>query len=64
MDRFSQLKELINSFEKDFQKFYEKGNKAAGVRVRKHMQELRSIAQTIRNEVQTLKRDEDGGAES
>jgi len=64
MDRFSQLKELIDSFEKDFQKFYEKGNKAAGVRVRKHMQELRSIAQTIRNEVQTLKRDEDGGAES
>jgi len=62
MDRFSQLKELIDSFEKDFQKFYEKGNKAAGVRVRKHMQDLRAFAQTVRNEVQTLKRDDDGGS--
>lgn len=59
MDRFSQLKELVDSFDKDFQKFYDKGNKAAGVRVRKHMQELRAFAQVVRNEVQTLKRDDD-----
>ena len=38
MDRFNQLKELIASFEKDFEKFYVKENKTAGVRVRKHMQ--------------------------
>ena len=63
MDRFSQLKELVDSFEKDFQKFYEKGNKAAGVRVRKHMQDLRSFAQQVRNEVQELKRD-DGESEA
>ncbi len=60
MDRFNQLKELIASFEKDFEKFYVKENKTAGVRVRKHMQTLRQVAQDIRNEVQAMKND-DGG---
>ena len=55
MARYDQLRELVNSFEQDFEKFYVKHNKAAGVRVRKHMQELRSLAQEIRLEVQTMK---------
>jgi hypothetical protein len=58
MDRFNQLKSLVESFEKDFEKFYVKENKAAGVRVRKHMQELRALAQEIRSEVQSKKREE------
>jgi hypothetical protein len=58
MDRFNQLKSLIDSFEKDFEKFYDKENKAAGVRVRKHMQTLRSFAQQIREEVQNMKKAE------
>lgn len=57
MDRFNQLKSLVDSFEKDFEKFYVKENKAAGVRVRKHMQELRALAQEIRSEVQSKKRE-------
>jgi hypothetical protein len=63
MERYNQLKALVDSFEKDFEKFFVKGNKAAGVRVRKHMQELRQMAQDIRNEVQQLKKgdDEEGG---
>lgn len=56
MERYNQLKALVESFEKDFEKFFVKGNKAAGVRVRKHMQELRQMAQDIRNEVQSLKK--------
>ena len=58
MERYNQLKALVDRFEKDFEKFFVKGNKAAGVRVRKHMQELRSMAQDIRNEVQSLKKTE------
>ncbi len=54
-DRYQQLKDLVESFEQDFNKFYDKQNKAAGVRVRKHMQELRQLAQDIRGEVQDLK---------
>jgi hypothetical protein len=60
MDRFDQLKSLVDSFEKDFEKFYVKENKAAGVRVRKHMQTLRQFAQQIREEVQNRKKDEPG----
>jgi hypothetical protein len=55
MDRFGQVKGLIESLELDFEKFYDKGNQAAGTRVRKGMQELKNLAQDIRVEVQTMK---------
>ena len=43
------------SLEGDFQKFYDKGNQAAGTRVRKGMQDLKNLAQAIRIEVQDMK---------
>ena len=55
MDRLQELKDLVASFEKDFVKFYEKGNKSAGTRVRKHMNELKRKAQDVRKEIQELK---------
>lgn len=55
MSRFTELVELVQTFEKDFIKFYDKGNKSAGTRVRKHMAELKRKAQEIRVEVQDLK---------
>ena len=55
MDRFNELKALIDSFEHDFDKFYVKGNKSAGTRVRKAMNELKKKAQEIRLEVQGMK---------
>jgi len=55
MAQFDQLKELVLSLEDDFSKFYEKGNKAAGTRVRKGMQDLKVLAQDIRKEVQDMK---------
>jgi hypothetical protein len=58
MERFAQVKDLLNSVEGDFDKFYEKDNKAAGTRVRKAMQDLKNLAQEIRIEVQNKKNDE------
>jgi hypothetical protein len=55
MSRFTELVDLVQSFEKDFIKFYDKGNKSAGTRVRKNMAELKRKAQEIRIEVQELK---------
>lgn len=55
MKRYEQLKNLVLSLEGDFSKFYEKGNAAAGTRVRKGMQELKNIAQEIRVEIQEMK---------
>ena len=57
MSRFEELKALIAAAEADFQKFYGEGNKAAGTRVHAAMQELKNFAQTVRNEVQTIKND-------
>ncbi len=49
------MKALVESFEDDFDKFYVKGNKAAGTRVRKAMNDLKKVAQEIRLEVQNMK---------
>lgn len=57
--RYTELQALIAGMAADFQKFYADGNKAAGTRVRLAMQELKTFAQTVRNEVQTIK---NGGA--
>jgi len=53
--RYNELHELLTSFEKDFEKFYDKQNKSAGTRVRKAMNDLKRKAQDIRKEVQEMK---------
>lgn len=55
MKRFEELKSAVTALEADFDKFYEKKNKAAGTRVRTGMQELKKLAQDIRVEVQEMK---------
>lgn len=55
MELYNKLKELVNQMEDDFRKFYEKGNNAAGTRVRKNMQDLKKMAQEIRSNVQDQK---------
>jgi hypothetical protein len=39
----------------DFEKFFIKGNKTAGTRIRKVMQELKKVAQEVRDDVQEYK---------
>ncbi|KAA5536360.1 histone H1 [Taibaiella lutea] len=58
MEKFNQLKELLATIEADADKFYNKGSKAAGTRVRGGMQEIKALAQEIRNEVTALKNKE------
>lgn len=55
MSRYQELKGFVDGLERDFQQFFDKGNKAAGTRVRKAMQELKQKAQDIRVEVQEKK---------
>lgn len=43
-----QLQETLDSVQEDATKFNEKGNKAAGTRVRKHMQTIKALAQDVR----------------
>jgi hypothetical protein len=51
MEKFEELKTLIASLEDDAVKFYEKGNKQAGVRLRKGLQEVKSASQELRKDV-------------
>ncbi|MFN8347629.1 MAG: histone H1 [Spirosomataceae bacterium] len=55
MAKFDEIKNLVMGLEGDFDKFYNKGNQAAGTRVRKGMQDLKNLAQAIRAEVQNTK---------
>jgi len=51
MEKFNQVKALLEGAEKDVEAFYAKGNKAAGTRLRGAMQQLKVLASDIRKEV-------------
>ena len=48
------MREEMHSAENEAMKF-NSGNKSAGTRVRKHMQTIKTVAQNVRTEVQTIK---------
>lgn len=55
MDKFNELKGIVNALEADLGKFYNDNNSAAGTRVRKAMQDIKNLAQDIRLDVQDVK---------
>jgi hypothetical protein len=50
-DKFNQLKRVVEQIEIDVDKFNEKNNKSAGLRVRKSMLEVKTLAQEIRKHI-------------
>ena len=56
MKKFEELKDLVTSVENDAKAFYDKGNKAAGTRLRNALQQIKVAATDIRKEVTELKR--------
>ncbi len=50
MQEYEKLKTLVAEIEMDVNKA-EGGNKAAGTRVRKQMQEIKKVAQQVRNKI-------------
>ena len=55
MEKYNELNELVEGLKEDVSKFYEKQNKAAGVRVRVALQKVKAIAQDMRLEISSLK---------
>jgi len=55
MNRYQDLVQAVKDLETDFQKFYERGQAAAGTRVRKGLSDLRKLAQDIRKDIQEVK---------
>ena len=65
LDKYDRLIELLTeeiilndkkyNLKEDFEKFFINGNKTAGSRVRKVMQELKKVANEVRSDVQDYK---------
>ncbi len=65
MDKYDELRKIITEeveidgkkykLEEEFERFFVKGNRTAGTRVRKIMQMLRRTSESIRNDVQSYK---------
>ena len=58
MEKFEDLKAKLAEIEAEAEKFYTKGNKAAGTRLRKGLQEIKNLAQEIRVDVSEKKKTE------
>ena len=56
MKTYNEIVALLEAAREDVDKFFVKGNKSAGTRVRKHMQDLKTLAQQLRSEVQDAKK--------
>lgn len=54
-ESYQKLFDHLKTMEQDVEKFYVKGQAAAGTRVRKGLSELKKLAQDMRNEIQDLK---------
>ena len=55
MEKFENLVQSVKNLETDFEKFYVKGQDAAGTRLRKGLSDLRKQAQEVRKDIQDVK---------
>lgn len=51
METLKKIKELVEKMSVDTQKVYEKGNRSASIRARKHAQEIKSLLGVFRKEL-------------
>jgi hypothetical protein len=51
METLKQIKELIEKMSVDTNKVYQKGNKSASIRARKHAQEIKLLISQYRKEI-------------
>jgi|TARA_R110002073_G_scaffold152322_1_gene306836 hypothetical protein len=54
MKNVEKIQEVLSEVQGDVEKFAS-GNKSAGTRIRKAMQEIKGLAQAVRTEVQSIK---------
>jgi hypothetical protein len=57
MENYEKLVALVESMKENVDKFFDKGNKSAGTRVRTQCQELKKLAQDLRLDVQNAKKE-------
>ncbi|HMS66172.1 MAG TPA: histone H1 [Ignavibacteria bacterium] len=52
MEKFAHLNEILENMKTDIEKFYDKGQNAAGTRLRKSLNDLRKKSAEIRKDIQ------------
>lgn len=57
MELIAELDKAVETFKLEFSKF-ERGNKSAGTRARKSLQDIKKISQDLRNYIQGAKKEE------
>ncbi len=62
MEKFAQLQSILDGMKVDLEKFYNKGQNAAGTRLRKELNNLRKLAADIRKDIQELRASRKTGA--
>ncbi len=62
-EKYEELVKFVQSLENDVNKFVDKGQSAAGTRLRKGLSELKKLAQDMRNDIQKIKADRKGSPE-
>jgi len=55
MEKFEQLQALLDGMAADKEKFYSKGQNAAGTRLRKELNNIRKLSADIRKEIQEVR---------
>jgi hypothetical protein len=56
-EKSTEMENLVENFKSEYEKFSEKGNKAAGTRARKHLQEIRNLAKELRDQISREKKE-------
>ncbi len=62
MEKFANLQGILDGMKTDIEKFYEKGQNAAGTRLRKELNNLRKLAAEIRKDIQEVRTSRKAGA--
>ena len=55
MSRMDEINGIVSELQTEMSKFYDKGNKAAGTRARKHLMDLKNLTHQVRQEIQEKK---------
>tara|TARA_B100002019_G_C21259239_1_gene595707 strand:+ start:1181 stop:1354 length:174 start_codon:yes stop_codon:yes gene_type:complete len=51
METLNKIKEIVENLSVDTTKFFDNGNKSAGIRARKNAQQVKNLCQELRKEI-------------
>jgi hypothetical protein len=57
MEKLIEFENLLESLKENYTKFIEKGNKTAGTRARKTLQDIRNLAKETRDDISNHKKE-------